>query len=172
MSNDFCRILFACILISPFLGAIFYGLYCQIRNIYLRIHCRHVAPNQHLMFCQLSKGDVVWAVIPGEKPECYYVKNVSYRYDKDNKLNFIRINLHDDYIIIIPVEKSKSFKFADKDHWGRMYYTLMGEAMAAHNLCMSKRNSEIEKIRRVSPAEVKKVADDTIKELENLKKKI
>ena len=172
ISKEIAELLFACIMLSPFIGAGCYGIFCWLRGVYRHIYCRRIAPNQHLMLCQLSKGDAVWVVYPGEKPECYYVENVKYKYDKDNVLTYLTICLAGSYNFEVEASKAKAFSYEIDNYYRKCKcYTLMGEAMAAYDLCMSKRNSEIKKIKTVSPDEIKSVADKTIKELEDLKKK-
>lgn len=169
--NEIARLVFACIILSPFIGAACYGIYCRLMCVYRHYHCKCVAPNQRLMFCQLSKGDVVWGVEPGEKPVCYYVEDVKYKYDGKNEITGIFIYLYgrSEYLLLTTAN-SKSFSYEVNNCYENCkYFTLMGEALASYNACSTKRDKEILKMKTSSPAEIKKAAENTIKNLEELK---
>lgn len=174
MSRETAGILFTCVMLTPFIGAACYGIYCWLRCVYRHYHCKCVAPNQRLMFCQLSKGDVVWGVEPGEKPICYYVENVKYGYDDKNEITSIFIYLYGlPERLKLSTDKSKSFSYEINNCYENCkYFTLMGEALASYNACSTKRDKEILKMKTSSPAEIKKAAENTIKNLEELKKSL
>ena len=174
MTRETAEILLICIILTPFIGAAFYGIYCWLMCVYRHYHCQCVAPNQRLMFCQLSKGDVVWGVKPGEKPVCYYVENVKYGYDGKNEITSIFIYLYGrPDSLKLSTDKSKSFSCGINNGYEYCkYFTLMGEAMASYNACSTKRDKEILKMKASSPAEIKKAAENTIKNLEELKKSL
>lgn len=92
---------------------------------------------QHLMFCQLKPGNIIW-LLSDAKLYPHKVKDVDYIFShNNNSVKEITIRIDDWYDTLhLTPEQAKSFRYQD-------YYTIYVEAEAKSSLEEMKRNKAI-----------------------------
>lgn len=153
MDIFYVAILFILIIFSPIILPL---IYCFIKHYnYIKIRDK-----QHLMFCQMKKGDYVWRSFEGEVVNLE-IKKINYHFI-GKRLSSITFITNKRIDIDFSPFKFKSYKFGN-------YFALYSEAKACAEAYNFEREKQINSLKNVSGKELNGEIEKLIERLKTYK---